>query len=193
MTRPPARATTGAAEDQGCTWVLPRRVRDRQPLVRLRNASLHVEEVLTAPRSPWQNPKVERLIGSRVRFLRCSSDANSAVTFSFATILSARAAFAAANAASTPSGKAVCARSRAATAASHSSCDRLVRSSASVRVVAASFATARSASAFFDDCCRRFRSPAAGSGQAGNRRFDRLRRPQSRRRGAALDGGASPL
>ena len=29
-----------------------------------RIASLHIEEVLTAPRSPWQNPYVERLIGS---------------------------------------------------------------------------------------------------------------------------------
>jgi transposase InsO family protein len=27
-------------------------------------ASLNVEEVLTAPRSPWQSPYVERLIGS---------------------------------------------------------------------------------------------------------------------------------
>jgi putative transposase len=26
--------------------------------------SLHIEEVVTAPRSPWQNPYVERLIGS---------------------------------------------------------------------------------------------------------------------------------
>jgi hypothetical protein len=32
--------------------------------VRLRIASLHTEEVLTAPRSPWQNPYAERLIGS---------------------------------------------------------------------------------------------------------------------------------
>jgi len=30
----------------------------------LRIASLHIEEVLTAPRSPWQNPYAERLIGS---------------------------------------------------------------------------------------------------------------------------------
>ena len=27
-------------------------------------ASLDFEEILTAPRSPWQNPYVERLIGS---------------------------------------------------------------------------------------------------------------------------------
>jgi hypothetical protein len=27
-------------------------------------ARLHVEEVVTAPRSPWQNPYVERMIGS---------------------------------------------------------------------------------------------------------------------------------
>src|SRR5262249_39875266 len=32
--------------------------------VRLRIASLGIEGVLTAPRSPWQNPYVERLIGS---------------------------------------------------------------------------------------------------------------------------------
>ena len=32
--------------------------------VRLRIASLQIEEVLTAPQSPWQNPYAERLIGS---------------------------------------------------------------------------------------------------------------------------------
>jgi transposase InsO family protein len=32
--------------------------------VRSRMASLPIEEVLTAPRSPWQNPYAERLIGS---------------------------------------------------------------------------------------------------------------------------------
>jgi putative transposase len=43
-------------------------IRDRDRVygneVRLRIASLHMEEVLTAPRSPWQNPYAERLIGS---------------------------------------------------------------------------------------------------------------------------------
>jgi hypothetical protein len=43
-------------------------IRDRDGIygddVRLRIASLHMEEVLTAPRSPWQNPYAERLIGS---------------------------------------------------------------------------------------------------------------------------------
>jgi hypothetical protein len=43
-------------------------IRDRDGVygndVRLRIASLQVEEVLTAPQSPWQNPYVERLIGS---------------------------------------------------------------------------------------------------------------------------------
>ena len=43
-------------------------VRDRDGVygneVRLRIASLHIEEVLSAPRSPWQNPYAERLIGS---------------------------------------------------------------------------------------------------------------------------------
>ena len=32
--------------------------------VRLRIASLRIEEILTAPQSPWQNPYAERLIGS---------------------------------------------------------------------------------------------------------------------------------
>ena len=43
-------------------------IRDRDGVygseVRLRIASLQIEEVLTAPQSPWQNPYVERLIGS---------------------------------------------------------------------------------------------------------------------------------
>jgi transposase InsO family protein len=43
-------------------------IRDRDSIygseVRLRIASLGIEEVLTAPRSPWQNPYVERVIGS---------------------------------------------------------------------------------------------------------------------------------
>jgi hypothetical protein len=43
-------------------------LRDRDGIygndVRRRIASLHMEEILTAPRSPWQNPYAERLIGS---------------------------------------------------------------------------------------------------------------------------------
>jgi hypothetical protein len=43
-------------------------LRDRDGIygneVRLRISSLQIEEVLTAPRSPWQNPYAERLIGS---------------------------------------------------------------------------------------------------------------------------------
>src|SRR5712691_386540 len=43
-------------------------IRDRDRVygneVRLRIASPHIEQVLTAPRSPWQNPYAERLIGS---------------------------------------------------------------------------------------------------------------------------------
>jgi hypothetical protein len=43
-------------------------IRDRDGVygddVRLRIASLGIQEVLTAPRSPWQNPYAERLIGS---------------------------------------------------------------------------------------------------------------------------------
>lgn len=43
-------------------------IRDRDSVygneVRLRISSMGIEEVLTAPRSPWQNPYAERLIGS---------------------------------------------------------------------------------------------------------------------------------
>jgi len=43
-------------------------IRDRDSVygddIRLRIASMGIEEVLTAPRSPWQNPYAERLIGS---------------------------------------------------------------------------------------------------------------------------------
>jgi hypothetical protein len=43
-------------------------IRDRDGVygneVRLRIASLHMKEVLTAPQSPWQNPYAERQIGS---------------------------------------------------------------------------------------------------------------------------------
>src|SRR5450759_1600289 len=43
-------------------------MRDRDSIYgndgRLRSAALGIEEVLTAPRSPWQNPYAERLIGS---------------------------------------------------------------------------------------------------------------------------------
>jgi putative transposase len=43
-------------------------IRDRDGVygneVRLRIASMRMQEVITAPRSPWQNPYVERMIGS---------------------------------------------------------------------------------------------------------------------------------
>jgi hypothetical protein len=43
-------------------------MRDRDTIygddVRLRITSKGIEELLTAPRSPWQNPYAERLIGS---------------------------------------------------------------------------------------------------------------------------------
>jgi putative transposase len=46
-------------------------IRDRDSIygdeVRRRIAALGVEEVLTAPQSPWQNPYAERLIGSMRR------------------------------------------------------------------------------------------------------------------------------
>jgi transposase InsO family protein len=43
-------------------------IRDRDSvtgaLVRARIEAMGIEEVVTAPRSPWQNPYVERMIGS---------------------------------------------------------------------------------------------------------------------------------
>ena len=46
-------------------------VRDRDGVygtdVRSRIVSLQIEEILTAPRNPWQNPYAERLIGSIAR------------------------------------------------------------------------------------------------------------------------------
>src|SRR4030095_11160164 len=49
-------------------------IRDRDGVygneVALRIASLYMEEVLTAPQSPWQNPYVERLIGYTERLLQ---------------------------------------------------------------------------------------------------------------------------
>ena len=45
-------------------------IRDRDAIygekVRRRIKSLGIKEVVTAPRSPWQNPYCERLIGNRV-------------------------------------------------------------------------------------------------------------------------------
>jgi transposase InsO family protein len=53
-------------------------IRDRGSIygteVRLRIKSLGMEEVLTAPQSPWQNPYAERLIGS-IRKVPGSNDA----------------------------------------------------------------------------------------------------------------------
>ena len=47
---------------------VPYLIRDRDSRygaeVRLRIQSLGMQEILTAPRSPWQNPYAERLIGS---------------------------------------------------------------------------------------------------------------------------------
>jgi hypothetical protein len=46
----------------------PRHTRDRDSIygddVRRRILSMGIEELLTAPRNPWQNPYAERLIGS---------------------------------------------------------------------------------------------------------------------------------
>ncbi len=42
-------------------------IRDRDSvygaLVRARNKAMGIEEVVTAPRSPWQNPFVDRMVG----------------------------------------------------------------------------------------------------------------------------------
>jgi putative transposase len=62
-------ASTAAINFQRGSGHLPTYlIRDRDRVygneVRLRIASLQIEEVLTAPRSPWQNPYAERLIGS---------------------------------------------------------------------------------------------------------------------------------
>ena len=50
--------------DHGCRYLL----RDRDAIYRddwvEMTKGLGIEEVITAPRSPWQNPFVERLIGS---------------------------------------------------------------------------------------------------------------------------------
>jgi putative transposase len=54
-----------AFADRDAPWYL---IRDRDSIygddVRLRISSMGIEEVLTAPQSPWQNPYAERLIGS---------------------------------------------------------------------------------------------------------------------------------
>src|SRR5215469_4488881 len=52
------------ANQDGPRYLLRDRDRIYGSEVRLRISSLQIEEVLTAPRSPWQNPYVERLIGS---------------------------------------------------------------------------------------------------------------------------------
>jgi transposase InsO family protein len=60
-----AQQIVAAFEDRDAAGYL---LRDRDSIygneVRLRIASLGSKEVLTAPRSPWQNPYAERLIGS---------------------------------------------------------------------------------------------------------------------------------
>src|SRR5262249_897361 len=60
---------TGQEMREGFPWETPKYlIRDRDAIfggafVAL-TKSLGIEEVVTAPRSPWQNPYVERLIGS---------------------------------------------------------------------------------------------------------------------------------
>ena len=52
------------ADREPARYVIRDRDRIYGNIVRLRIASLDMEEVLTAPQSPWQNPYIERLIGS---------------------------------------------------------------------------------------------------------------------------------
>jgi hypothetical protein len=80
-----------------------------------------------------------------------------------APLAAARAERAAVNAASTPSGKATRAPSRAATASTSATFDCLTRSSASVQSFAAWLTIPRAVSASFESCCRRFRNPETTS------------------------------
>ncbi len=54
-------------EDTAPRWLLRDRDRIYDDTVRRRIASLNIAEVVSSPRSPWQNPYVERLIGSMRR------------------------------------------------------------------------------------------------------------------------------
>jgi putative transposase len=51
-------------EDTGPRWLKRDRDRIYDDTVRRRIASLSITEVVSSPRSPWQNPYVERVIGS---------------------------------------------------------------------------------------------------------------------------------
>ena len=55
--------------DSASRYLLRDRDKSYGPAFRHRVRAMGIEEVVTAPRSPWQNPYVERLIGSirRVR------------------------------------------------------------------------------------------------------------------------------
>jgi putative transposase len=70
VTASPTAEWTGQQIVEAFPWVHPPKylLRDRDKIYgarfRRRVGSLGVEEVLIAPRSPWQNPYVERLIGS---------------------------------------------------------------------------------------------------------------------------------
>jgi len=54
-------------DDTPPRWLLRDRDRIYDHTVRRRNASPRITEVVSSPRSPWQNPYVERVIGSRRR------------------------------------------------------------------------------------------------------------------------------
>jgi transposase InsO family protein len=70
VTEHPTAAWTAQQVVEACPWEESPRylLRDRDsiygPSFRQRGHSMGIEEVLIAPRSPWQNPYVERLIGS---------------------------------------------------------------------------------------------------------------------------------
>jgi transposase InsO family protein len=51
-------------EDSAPRWLLRDRDRIYDDTVRRRIANLGITEVVSSPRSPWQNPYVERVIGS---------------------------------------------------------------------------------------------------------------------------------
>ena len=70
MTAHPTAAWVAQQIAEASPWDSARRyvIRDRDSvygdLVRARIKAMGLKEVMTAPRSPWQNPFVERMIGS---------------------------------------------------------------------------------------------------------------------------------
>ncbi len=70
VTEHPTAQWTAQQLSEAFPWEAPPRfpVRDRDrvygPAFQARAGSMGVEEVVTAPRSPWQNPYTERIIGT---------------------------------------------------------------------------------------------------------------------------------